>query len=324
MQLDITYKSVLRVIFLLIAIWLLYQVTDVLAVIFFGTIIASAISPVVDKLEKERIPRVLGALLIYILILLLFSFLIYIVVPPTIAQISKLSERLPLLLQNYLGSLDLPQDVFTQVRESLANASSNVLGWLFGVLGGVGNVLFVFIISFYLTVEDEAIKELFRTALPNHCQQYIVDLINRSQKTLSQWLKAQLTLMFSIGILTFLALFFLNIPHALALGVLAGILEIIPFVGPVIAAVPAIIFALDISPITALITLGLFIAIQQVESQVLTPIVMKRAFEINPVLVLIALFVGAKLGGIVGILASVPLLALILEFSKDYYAKTSQ
>ena len=324
MQLDITYKSVLRVIFLLIAIWLLYQVTDVLAVIFFGTIIASAISPVVDKLEKERIPRVLGALLIYILILLLFSFLIYIVVPPTIAQISKLSERLPLLLQNYLGSLDLPQDVFTQVRESLANASSNVLGWLFGVLGGVGNVLFVFIISFYLTVEDEAIKELFRTALPNHRQQYIVDLINRSQKTLSQWLKAQLTLMFSIGILTFLALFFLNIPHALALGVLAGILEIIPFVGPVIAAVPAIIFALDISPITALITLGLFIAIQQVESQVLTPIVMKRAFEINPVLVLIALFVGAKLGGIVGILASVPLLALILEFSKDYYAKTSQ
>lgn len=324
MQLDITYRSILKVILLLAAVWLLYQIIDVLAVIFFGVIIASATSSVVDRLEKEGLPRVLGALLIYLLIVLSISFIIYIVVPPTVAQISKLSGQLPTLLRQYLGSLDLPQDVFDQARQGLANVSANIAGWLIGLAGGLGNIVFVFIISFYLTVEDEALKRLLRTALPPRHQEYVLDLITRSQNTLSQWLKAQLTLMLSVGILTFIALFALGIPHAFAIGVLAGILEIIPFVGPVIAAIPAVIFALDISPLTALITFGVFVGVQQLESHLLTPFVMKRAFEINPVLVLLALFIGAKFGGIVGILASVPLLALALEFSKDYYSEKSK
>ncbi|MBI3335683.1 MAG: AI-2E family transporter [Candidatus Portnoybacteria bacterium] len=321
MQLDITYRSVLKVILILAAVWFLYQIIDVLAVVFFGVIIASATSSVVDRLEKEGLPRVLGALLIYLLIILALSFIIYIVVPPTISQISKLSGQLPTLLRQYFGSLDLPQDIFEQARQGLANVSANITEWLISLAGGLSNVIFIFIISFYLTVQDEALKRLLRTALPRSHEEYVLDLITRSQNTLAQWLKAQLTLMLSVGILTFIALFALGIPHAFAIGLLAGILEIIPFVGPVIAAVPAIIFALDISPLTAFITLGVFVGVQQLESHFLTPFIMKRAFEINPVLVLLALFIGAKFGGIVGILASVPLLALVLEFSKDYYAK---
>lgn len=323
MGMDIAYKSVFRVVFVLIAIWFLYQILDILAVVFFGIIISSAVAPLIDKLQTEGIPRIGGALLIYLAIIVAFSFIAYIIVPPMISQIAKLSAQLPSLLAEYTGLLSIPDDIFQEFSQTLRTIPSNIIAWLIGLLGGIGNVFFVFIISFYLSVEDQGIKRFLQTALPDNRYHYVSELIRRSQSTLAQWLKAQLILMSLVGLMTYVALLFLAIPYALALGTLAGILEIIPFAGPVIAAIPAIIFALEQSPLIALITFIVFIAIQQLESQVLTPFIMKRTFELNPVLVLLALFVGAKLGGIVGILASVPLLALFLEFSKDYYQKRS-
>lgn len=318
---DIAYKSIFKVVFVLIAIWFLYQILDILAVVFFGIIISSAVAPIVDRLQEKGVPRVGGALIIYLAIIVAFSLIIYTIVPSMIDQITKLATQLPVLLEQYLGSLPLPQDLFQQFSSSLRNVPSNIFAWLIGFLGGIGNVLFVFIISFYLSVEDQGMKRFLQTALPEHRQRYVTDLIARSQKTLSQWLRSQLILMFLIGLMTYVGLRILGIPNALALGMLAGVLEIVPFAGPIIAAIPPIIFAFEISTTTALITLGFFLVIQQIESQILTPVVMKRTFEINPVLVLLALFIGAKLGGIIGILASVPLLALLLEFSKDYYQK---
>ncbi len=323
MNIDIAYKSIFRVIFALIIIWFLYQILDILAVVFFGIIISSAVAPLIDKLQKEGVPRIGGALLIYLVIITVFSFIGYIIVPPMISQIAKLSAQLPSLLADYTGSLSIPDDIFKEFSQTLRTIPSNIITWLIGLLGGIGNVFFVFIISFYLSVEDQGIKRFLQTALPDHRYHYVIELIRRSQSTLAQWLKAQLILMLCIGIMTYIALLFLGIPYALALGTLAGILEIVPFAGPVIAGIPAIVFAFEQSPFIALIVFIVFIVIQQIESQVLTPFIMKRTFELNPVLVLLALFVGAKLGGIVGILASVPLLALFLEFSKDYYQKRS-
>lgn len=325
MHLDISYKSIYRIALVLFLFWILYQVlfeiVDVLMVLFFSIIISASIGPEVDKLEKEGFPRIIGAALIYILVFLAFSLIVYLILPPTIEEISKLSGELPNRLREYMGTLTLPENFFEQVRQTLASASDNIFAWLFGLVGGLGNILFVFIISFYLTVQDQAIKQFFQSILPQRQHAYALDLIVRSQSTLSQWLNAQLILMLLVGISTFVALLLIGVPHALALGALAGLLEIIPFIGPLIAAVPAVLFSLGISPFTAIITVMVFLIIQQLESHVFTPLVMKRTFEINPLLVLIALFIGGKLGGTVGILASVPLLALILEFSKDYYRK---
>lgn len=321
MSVDIAYKSIFKVIFVLIAIWFLYQILDILAVVFFGIIISSAVAPLIDKLQQEGIPRIGGALLIYLAIIVIFSFIGYIIVPPMISQIAKLSAQLPSLLAEYTGSLSLPEDIFREFSQTLRGIPSNIIAWLIGLLGGIGNVFFVFVISFYLSVEDQGIKRFLQTALPDHRYRYVSELIERSQRTLAQWLKAQLILMFFVGLMTYIALLILGIPYALALATLAGLLEIVPFAGPVIAAIPPIIFAFEQSPFIALLTFIIFIVIQQVESQILTPFVMKRTFELNPVLVLLAIFVGAKLGGIVGILASVPLLALFIEFSKDYYQK---
>lgn len=319
MLLDITYKSIFRVVLVLVLLWLLYQIMDVLAIVFFGIIISSTITSTVDKLKARGIPRVIGAACIYLLTISIITLLIYILLPPIFSEVAVLASELPSLLRGYINSLSLPETVFDQIAENLANVSGDILGWLVSILGGAGNILFVFVISFYLTVEDQGIKKFLQSALPDERHTYILRLISRSQTTLANWLKAQLLLMASVGVTTSLALLLIGVPNALAIGMLAGILEIVPFVGPVIAAIPAVMFALQISPSIGLITVAAFAAIQQIESHFLTPQLMKRAFAINPVLILIAVFVGAKLGGIAGILASVPLLALVIELSKDYY-----
>ena len=321
MILDVTYRSIFRVIGVLVGLWLVYQVLDILAITFFGIIIAATLAPEVDKIQKEGVPRLLGAILIYILLGLLLVLVGYIILPPSLAEISRLSSDLPGLLKESLGSLSLPQQFFDKLAESFSNASTDIFAWFIGLAGGLGNILFVVIISFYLTVEDEGIKRFLAHALPESTYKYVLDLITRSQHTLSQWLKAQLLLMLLVGIMSFFALTFIGIPNALALATFAGLMEVVPFIGPVIAAVPALIFALNVSPVTALVVLAAFTVIQQVEGQVLTPQIMKRTFAINPIIVLIAVYIGGKLGGIIGVLASVPLLALVLEFSKDYYAK---
>ncbi len=315
---NISYSSILRVLFVLIGFWALYNIIDVLAIFFFGIILSSAIAPTVDKMKAEGVPRVLGAGLIYILIALSLAFIIYALIPPTIGQLDKLITQFPLLLKTYVRAPLIPASFAIKIREFITQSASGITPWLLGLVGGLGNVLLVFVVSFYLTVEDKAIKDFLRLTLPKGKEQYILDLIARSQKTLSSWLKAQLLLMFTVGLLAFIGLWILDVPYKFLLALLMGILEFIPFAGPIMAAVPAILFGLEVSPAIALLTAVLYFTIQQIESQALAPLVMKKAFQINPILVLMAFFIGAKLGGISGILVSVPLLALTFEFLKDY------
>ena len=318
MTLNIPYSTIFRIASVLIGVWILYNIIDVLVIFFFGVIISSAITPTVDRMKKEGVPRIIAAALIYILITLSLLFVVYALVPPTIAQLDRLVTQFPLLLKTYVKPPLVPQSVALNIRQFITEAASGITPWLLGLVGGAGNVLLVFVISFYLTVEDRAIKEFLRLTLPEKKQEYVLDLIMRSQRTLSSWLKAQLLLMLIMGVLVFIGLSILGVPYKFLLAVLMGILEFIPVVGPIIGAVPAMMFALQISPAVMLFTGLLYLIAQQIESQFLAPLVMKKAFQINTILVLMAFFIGAKLGGIAGILISVPLLALTFEFLRDY------
>lgn len=319
---SLTYGSIFRVIFVLAGIWVLYNILDVVAILFFGVILSSTIAPGVDMLKKEGVPRILGTLLIYLCIIIGFSFVIYIIVPETIVQLSHLNGQLPGLLGRYLGSSPaLSQEILANIRGTITDSTLGIGTWLVGLVGGLGNVIFVFIISFYLTVEDHAIKDSLRVTLPVSSQEYALDLIHRSQNTLSSWLKSQLLLMLMVGILMYIGLSIVGVPFKLVLAIVAGLFEIIPIAGPIMASIPAILFSVQVSPQAALLTLAICVAVQQLETHVLTPLVVKHTLAINPILVLLAIFVGFKLGGIIGVLASIPLLALFLEFSKDYTKK---
>lgn len=322
---SISYFSILKVFIVIAGIWFLYQILDVVAIVIFSIIVSSVVAPMIDKMQLYKIPRILSGIVIYIVIIFIIGLTLFLIIPPLAQEIAGLTKQLPYLINNY-DFLSLSDDsavsliqFLNQLSNEIPRAASSFWGWGAGLVGGIGNIIFVFVISFFLSVQDNGLKQLLRDSLPIKYQQNILNIIFKSQKTLSHWLKGQLVLMFLVGLLTFIGLQFVNIPYKLSLAILAGLLEIIPFVGPIIAAIPAIIFGAGVSSITAVIIAVIYFIIQRVENNILVPYVMKWAMQMNPILVLIAILVGFKVGGVAGMLLSVPLLAVGIELFKKYY-----
>ncbi|MBL7155340.1 MAG: AI-2E family transporter, partial [Candidatus Portnoybacteria bacterium] len=172
-------------------------------------------------------------------------------------------------------------------------------------------------ISFYLAVQEKGAKRFLVSLTPNEHQSYLADLIERIESKIGGWLRGQLLLMFIIGCLTYIGLYFLGVKYALTLALVAALLEIIPYIGPILAAIPAVILAFFQSPFLALLVILLYIVIQQLENYIIVPQVMKRAVGLNPVVIIIVMLIGAKLAGLLGIILAVPVTAAAAEFLKD-------
>ena len=188
-------------------------------------------------------------------------------------------------------------------------------------IGGVFAFIMLIVVSFYLAVREKGVEDFIRLVIPLRHEAYAVDLWLRSQRKMGQWLRAQLLLGALIGAAIYLGLTLLNVKYALVFAFLAAILELVPIVGPVLAAVPPTIIAFLQDPSLALIVIVLFIIVQQVESHIVVPLVMKSSIGISPIVVVIALLVGAKLAGIIGLLLAVPMAAVMVEFLHDYDRK---
>ncbi|MEK9178013.1 MAG: AI-2E family transporter, partial [Patescibacteria group bacterium] len=148
--------------------------------------------------------------------------------------------------------------------------------------------------------------------------EYIIDLWARSQRKIALWLQGQIILGIVIGVLVYLVLMIVGIPHALVLALFAAILEIIPVFGPIIASVPAILLAFtDRGLGTGLLLMGLYLIIYQFESQLFYPLVVKKVVGISPIVVILALVIGVKLAGVLGALIAVPLAAAFMEYIHD-------
>jgi predicted PurR-regulated permease PerM len=148
-------------------------------------------------------------------------------------------------------------------------------------------------------------------------EEYIIGLWKRSQKKIGKWLQGQILLGLLVGIFVFLGLTILGVKYALLLGILSTVFEIIPVFGPVMAAIPAIAVAFIQAPILGLSTLGLYVIVQQFENHLIYPLVVRKTIGVPPLLVIIAIVVGGKLAGIYGIMLSVPLAAVLIEFLND-------
>jgi len=179
----------------------------------------------------------------------------------------------------------------------------------------------ILVISFYLTVQEKGVKRFIMSLTPAKHQSYLSSLIERIQRKMGGWLRGQLLLMLIVGILTYIALRLIGLKYALVLALIAGILEIVPYIGPIISAIPAVILGFVQSPFLALLVIILYILIQQIESQIIAPQVMRRAVGLNPIITIIAILIGAKLAGILGIILAVPITAALAEFLKDVYQR---
>lgn len=324
---NISTSTILRVIFILLALVFLYLIRDILMVVFVAIVIAAAINGPVSWLQKYKVPRLLGVIFICLFLFLLLALIVTLIFPPLAEQIKQLAAHFPELMekiglsfQEWWGKYKIEgnlQALLDTVGDKLDQAASSVFGTIIGLFGGLISAMIILVISFYLAVQEKGAKRFLVSLTPSEHQSYVSDLIERIENKIGGWLRGQLLLMFIIGCLTYIGLYFLEVKYALTLALIAALLEIIPYIGPILAAIPAAILAFLQAPFLALLVILLYIVIQQLENYIIYPQVMKRTVGLNPIVIIIVMLMGAKLAGILGIILAVPVAAAIAEFTKD-------
>ncbi len=321
-------KKFLTAVAIVVGLLFLWTIRDILGILFGAIIISSATAPLVDRLQKIGLPRVFGGLMVYIGVIVLIAGVLTIVLPPLASELAQLAQSLPGFLQDasfFGGEQSLSeiiagsQQALQQLSQQLNQIGQGVFQAATQLVGSFVSLVIILVISFYLSVQDQGIKRFLQATIPKQYQKRVLKIVDRSQRTLAHWLQAELVTGAAVGVLVFTGLSILGVKFALVLSIIAFLFEFIPFLGPILAAIPAIILAFTQDVSLGLLTVLLYVIVQQIENHILVPQMMHRFMHINPIFVILALLIGAKLGGVGGALLSVPILALVMRFLEEFY-----
>lgn len=319
-------QIILKIIFIVLGLWVLWLLKDLVLILLLSLVLTSAMEPMVDYFKLKKIPRSLSVLTVYVVFLGGIGFLISLIAPLIFEQFSAVSSNLP----QYISQLEAKFPELTHVfgTINIANLLQNVISFgdsqtgvfsrTIGVFNGFVTFVTVLVISFYLSAEEDGMKKFVKSLVPLHRQEKTYDLISKIQKKMGRWLMGQFVLCFSIFAVTWIGLTLLGVPNALLLAIIAGLLEIVPYIGPILSAVPALLFALLQSPVLAVGVIILYILIQKLEGLILVPKVMQKTIGVSPLVILLALLAGFKLAGIWGLLLAVPLVGIFQVFFTEY------
>ncbi|TSC64171.1 MAG: hypothetical protein G01um1014106_244 [Parcubacteria group bacterium Gr01-1014_106] len=323
--------TIVRVFLVAALIGLAYVIRDILAALLFAIIIASALEPGIAWLKRHRVPRIVSVVALYLAIACVALFFIYLVFPLLLEDAISLVRTFPLLQEQFVAVVEhlniasLSPFLTDKIPEFLVSPGAylqrfggGVVGFITSVFGGIFTFFLIVVFSFHLAIQERGIENFIRLIVPVRQERYIVNLWERAQRQLGRWFRAQLLLGAIVGILTFFGLTFLGIPNALFFAMLAAAFEIIPVAGPILASIPPIAAAFFLSPFLGVFTVGLYILVQQLESNVIVPVVMQRSVGLNPLVVVLALLIGVNIGGLFGALLAVPVVAVAAELIDDW------
>lgn len=347
--------SAMIVILVCVGAWILYMLTNTIILLLLGFFVAAIMDPGVHWLERMGFPRGIAILLHYFLALFIFLFLLISLIPIIADQIQQIAVllndqvnaflkdpqiSLPFLADDVNRQLtelvastlrDLSIQNFTSALQGFGNSMSsiaqNLTGFATQVAGSVVNffvnLIIVLVLAFFIQTEKEHIHVWISGFLPSSLRLYLDRKTEAVHYKIGQWARGQLLLGLSIGSLVFIALVILGIPYATTLAVLAGFTEFIPYLGPFIAAVPAILIAFTQGGwVYALIVLGVYYVIQWCENNLLVPLIMKRAVGLSPIAIMFGMLAGFSfpmiIHPILGLLLAVPVTTIITIFLEDW------
>lgn len=317
-KIEISHKTIIFTVFFLASLWFLYFIGDIVLQLFVAILLVTILNPFVVKLSRYKIPKIFSILLSYLLIFGFLGTSIATILPPLVEQTTNLANGLP----EYLQSTQLPkyvnEDMTRQMVSQLGSLPGQIVKAGFLLFGNILSIFTVAIFAFYLLLVRDRLDSGLDFLFGKDRAKKIVNLINTLEIKLGGWARGQFGLMLTIGVLSYIGFMILGIPYSLPLAMIAGIFEIIPYVGPVIAAIPAIILGFSISPFVGFAAVGLAVLIQQLENYVLVPKIMEKSTGVSPIITLIALAVGYKIAGIVGMIIGVPLVIIIQTLVINY------
>jgi predicted PurR-regulated permease PerM len=322
-----------------IALWTLYLVRGPLLLFYVCVLFATGLSPIVRWIERRRpvggrrkLPRPVAILLIYAAVLGTLFGIAAMIVQPLIEQSRQFWKELPNLLDQIQGRL-MSWGVIspgTSLKELIQQAPGTtdavtmVIGTVWGFVGGLFGFITILLLTFYLLVESQGIFDFFVRLLPYERRQKVSEVSALVTTKVSAWLGGQILLGFIIGTTTAIGLALMGVPYFYLLALIAGIGEMIPIVGPIVSAIPAIAVAFTVSPGLALGVAVFFLAQQQLENAVLVPKVMGQTVGLGAVTVITSLIIGGELLGIVGALLAVPTAAIVKVLVEELYLAQKQ
>ena len=329
--LRISISGVIKVVLVFVAIYFIFLIRDVIAIVFISLVFASALDPWVDSLQRRGFPRILGIILIYAVLIGVISLTVILFVPLVADQVGQFTQKFPSLYQRIVSGFNLgdstaDQTVISGIQQSLntlnqtlVKATGSIFAGAVSIFGGFFTLLGILVLTFYMTLQEHGIKKFMQSIAPSRLQPYLMELLNRIQHRLGLWLRGQLILSLIIGVMTFIGLSILGVNFAVVLSLIAGITEFVPIAGPIIGAVPAVLVAFTQSPLKALLVIILYIIVQQLENNLIVPKVMQKVTGLNPVVVIVVMLVGAKLAGITGVILAIPVTIIANAILEDVW-----
>lgn len=324
--LDISWGAILKILVAIIGLYVIYRIHTILIFFIFALIISILFASTIDFFQKFKLPRILAVSLAYFLVLGLISLSIYALIPLFVSETHQFIQLLP----NYVEKLVPPlrgigieafetmEDFVTLLGNTLEEMAATIFNALFALFGGIFETFFILTIAFFLSLEGDVVKKALIVLFPKKHEDYVLSLWTKSRESVSNWFLSRVFSSLFIAVAYSLILLLFNVRYPLFLGLLAGILNFIPFIGPLI--VGAIVFMLVAltNIFQAAIVLVILTLVQTIENNIVTPLLTKRIVGLSPVLVLFSMTVGGILWGFLGAILAIPLAGILFEFFKEF------
>ncbi len=328
---EISWVSLWRIFIFIVMAAIFYLGRQIILGLFLAIIISSGLEGLVNFLERRRVPRSIGVILIFLAAILFVIFIVYSLAPIVIVELNSIlsGATAPATAGGAAGGLS---SIFTaQASQSVSALVSRFSTQFFAgtgspldafssALGSLGLAVAVLLCSFYLSLSKDGVERFLKVVIPPIYESTALRIYERSRRLISSWFRMQILLTIIFGFTVWAGLTLLGVKYAFLIGFLAGIFELVPFVGPFLSGAIAVIAALTTSPTLALYTLIFFVIAEQFEANILVPLLNQRIVGIHPVIVIVALLIGAEVGGILGIIISVPAAGVFQEVIQEWSA----
>lgn len=300
-------------------------VVSILTPFVIAMVISYLLNPIVNLLTMRRVPRGMAVLIIYIVFFAGVSVLLVNTLPVLISQIKDLIETLPSSIQQIegwfhsvnSGKKKLPLTMQYSIDQNLIGMQSRISGMTSDLVGLLGNMFESIMIAssipflvFYMLKDLKVFEKSTVAFFPRSYRPEIIDMLKSIDEALGSYIRGQMLVMLAVGIFTYAGFLVIGLPLSLLFAVIVGVTNIIPYVGPFIGAAPALVYALMISPVLAGKVLLVNVIVQVLEGNVLSPAIVGRSLSLHPLLIILALLIGGEIGGIVGLIVAVPLVAV--------------
>lgn len=330
-SINITVSAIIKIVFILAIVFSLYLIKDIIMAVLLSVVIASGIEPAAAWMQKKRIPRTIAVVLIYFGAFVLVGTMFYFIIPTIFTELTSFIDNLPSYLEKpfsagivdkIFGNLpvfirDALGNFIAKSSDYINNFSISFFDFATYAFGGIVSLITIIVLSFYLSVQKNGIENFLRIVIPARHEGYAIGLWMRWRRKIGYWLQGQMLLGLIVGVLVYLGLTLLRVDYALTFALLAAMFELIPIFGPVLSAIPPIAISLAKSPVLGLEVLIIYVIIQQFENHLIYPLVVRKIVGVPAIMVILALIIGAKVAGFLGVILAVPLAAVFIEILED-------